>query len=48
VNALEFKVIPELTQLRRFIEDQRDEIERQDLVRLRRIKRIKAKRAEKP
>jgi len=48
VNALEFKVITELTQLRRFIEDQRDEIERQDLVRLRRIKRIKAKRAEKP
>jgi V/A-type H+-transporting ATPase subunit D len=48
VNALELKVIPELTELRRFIEDQRDEMERQDLVRLRRIKRIKAKRAEKP
>jgi len=48
VNALELKVIPELIELRRFIEDQRDEMERQDLVRLRRIKRIKAKRAEKP
>lgn len=48
VNALQLKVIPELTELRRFIEDQRDEMERQDLVRLRRIKKIKAERAEKP
>ncbi len=44
VNALEFKVIPELTDLRRFIEFQRDEMERQDAVRLRRIKKIKAKK----
>lgn len=44
VNALEFKVIPELTELRRFIERQRDEMERQEAVRLRRIKKIKAKR----
>jgi V/A-type H+-transporting ATPase subunit D len=44
VNALEFKVIPELTELRRFIEDQRDEMERQELVRLRRIKKLKATR----
>jgi len=44
VNALEFKVIPELTDLRRLIEYQRDEMERQDAVRLRRIKKIKAKR----
>ncbi|MCK8518003.1 V-type ATP synthase subunit D [Methanoculleus sp. 7T] len=47
VNALEFKVIPELTEIRRFIEDQRDEMERQEWTRLRRIKKIKAKRAEK-
>ncbi len=47
VNALEFKVIPELTEKRRFIEDQRDEMERQEWTRLRRIKKIKAKRAEK-
>ncbi len=45
VNALEFKVIPELTALRRFIEDQRDEMERQEQVRLRRIKKIKATRS---
>ncbi|SCL76445.1 V-type sodium pump subunit D [Methanoculleus chikugoensis] len=44
VNALEFKIIPELTELRRFIDDQRDEMERQEWTRLRRIKRIKAKR----
>ena len=44
VNALEFKVIPELTELRRFIDDQRDEMERQEWTRLRRIKKIKAKR----
>lgn len=44
VNALEFKVIPELIELRRFIEDQRDEMERQELVRLRRIKKLKATR----
>ncbi len=44
VNALEFKVIPELADLRRLIVYQRDEIERQDAVRLRRIKKIKAKR----
>ncbi|MFA7562055.1 MAG: V-type ATP synthase subunit D [Methanoculleus sp.] len=44
VNALEFKVIPELTERRRFIERQRDEMERQEAVRLRRIKKIKAKR----
>ncbi|WP_292521075.1 V-type ATP synthase subunit D [Methanoculleus sp.] len=48
VNALEFKVIPELTQIRRFIEDQRDEMERQEWTRLRRIKKIKAKRAKMP
>ncbi len=47
VNALEFKVIPELVEKRRFIEDQRDEMERQEWTRLRRIKKIKAKRAEK-
>jgi len=44
VNALEFKVIPELIDLRRLIEYRRDEMERQDAVRLRRIKKIKAKR----
>ncbi|NLA31885.1 MAG: V-type ATP synthase subunit D [Methanomicrobiales archaeon] len=44
VNALEFKVIPELTDLRRLIEYRRDEMERQDAVRLRRIKKIKARR----
>ncbi len=48
VNALEFKVIPELVEKRRFIEDQRDEMERQEWTRLRRIKKIKEKRAEKP
>ncbi|WP_292491097.1 V-type ATP synthase subunit D [Methanoculleus sp. 10] len=47
VNALEFKVIPELVEKRRIIEDQRDEMERQEWTRLRRIKKIKAKRAEK-
>jgi len=47
VNALEFKVIPELMEKRRFIEYQRDEMERQEWTRLRRIKKIKAKRAEK-
>jgi len=44
VNALEFKVIPELEEIRRLIEDQRDEMERQEWTRLRRIKKIKAKR----
>ena len=44
VNALEFKVIPELIDLRRLIEYRRDEMERQDAVRLRRIKKIKARR----
>ncbi|WOX55292.1 MULTISPECIES: V-type ATP synthase subunit D [unclassified Methanoculleus] len=44
VNALEFKVIPELTEMYRFIEYQRDEMERQEWTRLRRIKKIKAKR----
>ncbi len=44
VNALEFKVIPELIDLRRLIEYRRDEMERQDAVRLRRIKKIKAGR----
>ncbi|KDE54985.1 V-type ATP synthase subunit D [Methanoculleus sp. MH98A] len=44
VNALEFKIIPELTEARRFIENQRDEMERQEWTRLRRIKKIKAKR----
>ncbi|MCM2465586.1 V-type ATP synthase subunit D [Methanoculleus oceani] len=48
VNALEFRIIPELTQARRLIEDQRDEMERQEWTRLRRIKKIKAKRAGKP
>jgi len=47
VNALEFKVIPELMEKRRFIEYQRDEMERQEWTRLRRIKKIKAKKAEK-
>ncbi|WP_214021032.1 V-type ATP synthase subunit D [Methanoculleus sp.] len=45
VNALEFKIIPELEEARRSIEDQRDEMERQEWARLRRIKKIKAKRA---
>lgn len=44
VNALEFKVIPELMERHRFIERQRDEMERQEAVRLRRIKKIKAKK----
>ncbi|MDV2481569.1 V-type ATP synthase subunit D [Methanoculleus sp. Wushi-C6] len=44
VNALELKVIPELKDLRRLIEDRRDEMERQELVRLRRIKKLKAMR----
>lgn len=44
VNALEFKIIPELEEARRFIENQRDEMERQEWTRLRRIKKIKAKR----
>ncbi len=48
VNALEFKVIPELTEIRRFIEYQRDEMERQEWTRLRRIKKIKAKKAGEP
>ncbi len=47
VNALEFRIIPELTEARRFIENQRDEMERQEWTRLRRIKKIKAKRARK-
>lgn len=45
VNALEFRIIPDLEETRRFIEDQRDEMERQEWTRLRRIKKIKAKRA---
>ncbi|MCK9297748.1 V-type ATP synthase subunit D [Methanoculleus sp. YWC-01] len=45
VNALELKIIPELEEARRFIENQRDEMERQEWTRLRRIKKIKAKRA---
>ncbi|WP_292364006.1 MULTISPECIES: V-type ATP synthase subunit D [unclassified Methanoculleus] len=44
VNALEFKIIPDLEETRRFIEDRRDEMERQEWTRLRRIKKIKAKR----
>jgi len=44
VNALELRIIPELKEARRFIEDQRDEMERQEWTRLRRIKKIKAKR----
>lgn len=44
VNALEFKVIPELAERRRFIEYHREEMERQDMVRLRRIKKIKEKK----
>lgn len=48
VNALEFKVIPDLTETLRFIENQRDEMERQEWTRLRRIKKIKAKRAGSP
>ena len=48
VNALEFKVIPDLTETLRFIENQRDEMERQEWTRLRRIKKIKAKRARSP
>jgi H(+)-transporting ATP synthase, vacuolar type, subunit D len=39
VNALEFKVIPDLTETLRFIENQRDEMERQEWTRLRRIKK---------
>ncbi|MCK9306322.1 MAG: V-type ATP synthase subunit D [Methanoculleus sp.] len=45
VNALKFKVIPDLTETLRFIENQRDEMERQERTRLRRIKKIKEKRA---
>ncbi|MDK2891498.1 MAG: V/A-type H+/Na+-transporting ATPase subunit [Methanoculleus sp.] len=45
VNALEFRIIPDLEETRRFIEDRRDEMERQEWTRLRRIKKIKAKRA---
>ncbi|KUK63913.1 MAG: V-type ATP synthase subunit D [Methanoculleus marisnigri] len=48
VNALEFKVIPDLTETLRFIENQRDEMERQEWTRLRRIKKIKVKRARSP
>lgn len=44
VNALEFRIIPDLEETRRFIEDRRDEMERQEWTRLRRIKKIKAKR----
>lgn len=45
VNALEFKVIPELEELHQFIEYQRDEMERQEWIRLRKIKKIKATRS---
>lgn len=45
VNALEFKVIPELTGLQQYIEEQRDEMERQEWIRLRKIKKIKATRS---
>ncbi len=47
VNALEHKVIPDLTEKRRTIEFRRDEMEREERTRLMRIKKLKAKRAEK-
>jgi V/A-type H+-transporting ATPase subunit D len=38
VNALEFKVIPELTAARDFIKMRLDEMEREELFRMKRIK----------
>ncbi len=47
VNALEFKVIPDLLEKRMTIELRRDEMEREERTRLLRIKKIKERRAEK-
>ncbi|HSA37895.1 MAG TPA: V-type ATP synthase subunit D, partial [Methanoregula sp.] len=38
VNALEFKVIPELTEARDFIKMRLDEMEREELFRMKRVK----------
>jgi V/A-type H+-transporting ATPase subunit D len=48
VNALEFKVIPDLIEVRRFIEHRRDEMEREERTRLVRVKKIKARRSQRP
>lgn len=45
VNALEFKVLPDLLEKRRAIELRRDELEREERTRLLRIKKIKERRA---
>jgi V/A-type H+-transporting ATPase subunit D len=46
VNALEFRVLPELEEIERFIRFRLDEIERDNIFRLKRIKNKTAKEAE--
>ena len=46
VNALEFKVLPELEEIERFIRFRLEEMERDNIFRLKRIKSKAEKRAE--